>query len=130
MYTTGALILTDDGDFIYKITHPKHEITKTYNVTLTGKIEKKQVEKLENGVDIGGFITSKAQVKILKIDEEKNISRLQITIHEGKNRQIRKMCEAINKKVLALHRCKIGNLDVKDLKLGEWKYIKRNDIKV
>lgn len=68
MYTSGALILTDDGDFVYKITHPKYEITKTYTVTLKGKATIEDVKKLENGVDIGDFVTSKAKVKILKID--------------------------------------------------------------
>ena len=116
------------GDFIYKVTHPKHEITKTYNVTILGKITDSEVEKLKNGVDIGGFITSKAKVKILKIDEDKKISRLQITIHEGKNRQIRKMCEAIDKKVLSLHRSKIGEITVKDLKLGTWRYLNKLEI--
>ena len=129
MYTSGALILTDDGDFIYKVTHPKHEITKTYTVTLIGIPTKEEIENLESGVDIGGFITSKAKVKILKIDEETNKSRLEITIHEGKNRQVRKMCEAINKKVLALHRSKIGNISVKDLKIGTWRYLKKEEIK-
>ena len=75
-----------------------------------------------------GYVTKPAKVKILKIDEEKRISRVQITIHEGKNRQVRKMCDAIGMKVLALHRCKIGNLDVKDLKLGEWRYLSRREI--
>ena len=129
MYTSGALILTNDGDFVYKITHPKHEITKTYNVTVVGKITNKEVETLKNGVDIGDFITSKADVKILKIDEERNISRLSITIHEGKNRQIRRMCEAIEKKVLSLHRSKIGNISIKDLKIGTWRYLKKEEIK-
>ena len=128
MYTTGALILTDDGDFIYKVTHPKHEITKTYNITVVGRVLEKDIKELKNGVDIGNFVTSKADVKILKIDEEKNISRLQITIHEGKNRQIRKMCEAVNKKVLSLHRSKIGNISVKDLKIGTWRYLKKSEI--
>ena len=128
MYTSGALILTDDGDFVYKVTHPKHEIGKTYTVTLKGIPTSEEIKKLENGVDIGGFITHKAKVKILKTDEEKNISRLEITIHEGKNRQIRKMCEAIDKKVLALHRAKIGNIGVKDLKIGEWRYLRKNEI--
>lgn len=116
------------GDFVYKVTHPKHEIPKTYNVTVVGKITNEEIEKLKNGVNIGEFITNKADVKILKIDEEKNISRLQITIHEGKNRQIRRMCEAINKKVLSLHRSKIGNLAVKDLPLGTWRYLKKKEI--
>lgn len=128
MYTSGALILTDDGDFVYKITHPKHEITKTYTVTLKGTITKQDVEDLENGVDIGDFVTNKAKVRILKIDEEQNKSRLEITIHEGKNRQIRRMCEAIGKKVLALHRSKIGTIGVKDLKIGTWRYLKQSEV--
>lgn len=128
MYTSGALILTDDGDFVYKITHPKHEITKTYTVTLKGIPTTEEIKQLENGVDIGGFVTSKAKVKILKTDEETNKSRLEITIHEGKNRQIRKMCEAINKKVLALHRSKIGEIGVKDLKLGTWRYLTQKEV--
>lgn len=130
MYTSGALILTDDGDFVYKITHPKHEITKTYTVTLKGIPTSDEIRNLENGVDIGGFTTSKAKVKILKTDEEAGTSRLEITIHEGKNRQIRKMCEAINKKVLALHRSKIGNIGVKDLKIGTWRYLSQKEVEL
>ena len=98
MYTSGALILTDDGEFVYKVTHPKHEITKTYTVTLKGLITPEEVKKLESGVDIGDFVTTKARVKILKIDQEQNKSRLEITVHEGKNRQIRRMCESVRKK--------------------------------
>ncbi len=130
MYTSGALILTNDGDFVYKITHPKHEITKTYTVTLKGIPTSDEIRNLENGVDIGGFTTSKAKVKILKTDEEAGTSRLEITIHEGKNRQIRKMCEAINKKVLALHRSKIGNIGVKDLKIGTWRYLSQKEVEL
>ena len=87
------------------------------NETIKGIITDQEVEKLRNGVEIEDYITKPAKVKILKIDEEKNISRLAITIHEGKNRQVRKMCEAIGKKVQALHRSKIGNIDVKDVKI-------------
>ena len=130
MFTSGAIILTNDGDFVYKVTHPKHEIDKTYTVTIIGKITKEDVEKLEKGVEIDdGYITKPAKVKILKIDEEKNQSRLSITIHEGKNRQVRKMINSIGKKVLALHRAKIGDIDVKDLKIGNWRYLKKNEIK-
>lgn len=128
MYTSGAIILTDDGDFVYKVTHPKHEINKTYNVTVVGKVNDEELEQLRNGVDIGDFVTNKANVRILKIDEEKNITRLQITIHEGKNRQIRRMCEAIGKKVLSLHRSKIGDITVKDLKLGTWRILKKSEV--
>ncbi|MBQ7410395.1 MAG: rRNA pseudouridine synthase [Clostridia bacterium] len=129
MYTSGALILTDDGDFIYKVTHPKHEINKTYTVTLVGQVSNEDIEKLRQGVEIdGGYITKPARARIMKIDEQKNISRVEITIHEGKNRQVRKMCEAIGKKVIALHRAKIGNLGVKDLKLGTWRYMTKKEV--
>ena len=129
MYTSGALILTNDGELVNKLTHPKNEIEKTYNVTLKGKVLEQDIEQLKNGVKIDNdYITKPAKVKILKIDEEKDISRIQIIIHEGKNRQDRKMCEAINKKVLALHRSKIGKIDVKDLKLGQWKYLSLKEI--
>ena len=116
MYTSGALILTNDGDFVYKVTHPKHEIEKTYTVTVKGIIKNEEVEQLRKGV------------KILKTDIEKNISRLEIVIHEGKNRQVRKMCESVGRKVLALHRSKIGKIGVKDIELGKWRYLKDREI--
>lgn len=128
MYTSGALLLSNDGDFIYKVTHPKHEVDKTYTVTLKGIVTNEDVQKLKNGVEIEDYVTKPAQVKILKTDEEKNISRLAITIHEGKNRQVRKMCEAIGKKVQALHRTKIGNIEVKELKLGTWRYLRPDEV--
>lgn len=128
MYTSGALILTNDGDFVYKITHPKHEVTKTYTVTLHGIISAEAVESLRNGVQIDDYVTKPAKVKILKTDEEKNISRLEITIHEGKNRQVRKMCEVVGSKVIALHRTKIGDIQVKDLKLGSWRFLTKKEV--
>ena len=128
MYTSGALLLSNDGDFVYKITHPKHEVNKTYTVTVKGIVTKQEVEQLEKGVEIEDYITKPAKVRILKTDLEKDISRLEITIHEGKNRQVRKMCEVVGRKVQALHRSKIGNIDVKELKLGTWRYLKQNEI--
>ena len=124
MYTSGALILTNDGEFVYKVTHPKHEIEKTYTVTIKGIIKKEEVKNLEIGVDIGEYITKPAKVKILKTDEGKNISRLEITIHEGKNRQVRKMCEAIGHSVIALHRSKIAGIGVKDIPLRKMEIFK------
>lgn len=124
MYTSGALILTNDGDFVYKVTHPKHEIRKTYTVTVKGIIKNEEVEQLRKGVKIDDYTTRPAKVKILKTDEEKDISRLEITIHEGKNRQVRRMCESVGRRVIALHRSKIGNIGVKDIELGKWRYLK------
>ena len=129
MYTSGALILTNDGDFVYKVTHPKHEIVKTYTVTVKGIITKEEVKKLEEGVVIDEIYTTKpAKAKILKTDVEKNVSRVEIKIHEGKNRQVRKMCEAIGRKVLALHRSKIGNIEVRDMKIGTWRFLNKKEV--
>lgn len=129
MYTSGALILTNDGDFIFHVTHPKHEVEKTYTVTLRGKVTNEDIESLRQGVVIDEeYKTKPAKVRIMKIDEEKNLSRLEIIIHEGKNRQVRKMCETIGKKVIALHRSKIGNIDVKDLKIGQWRYLTKKEV--
>lgn len=128
MYTSGALILTNDGNFVYQVTHPKHEIEKTYTVTIKGIVQKEEVEQLEKGVNIEGYITSPAKVKILKTDTQKNQSRLEITIHEGKNRQVRKMCEAVGHKVVALHRSKIAGIEVKDLPLGKWRYLTKKEV--
>lgn len=142
MYTSGALILTNDGDFVYKVTHPKHEIDKTYTVTIKGIVTNEEVERLRKGVKIENnlgnskdekdndickidYITKPAKVKILRTDEEKNQSRLEITIHEGKNRQVRKMCEAIGHKVLALHRSKIAGISVKDIPLRKMEIFKK-----
>lgn len=129
MYTSGALILTNDGDFVYKLTHPKHEVTKTYTVTVKGKVTDEEIEILRNGVKIEDeFITSPAKVKRIKEDIENNKTRLEIIIHEGRNRQVRKMCEKIGKHVLALHRSKIGDIDLKNLKIGNWRYLTEKEV--
>ena len=128
MYTSGALILTNDGDFVYQVTHPKHEIDKTYTVTIKGIVTEQDVELLKKGVKIEEYTTKPAKVKILKTDLEKNSSRLEITIHEGKNRQIRKMCETVGYPVLALHRSKISGIGVKDLPLGKWRFLSKQEV--
>ena len=128
MYTSGALILTNDGDFVYKVTHPKHEIEKTYTVTIKGIVKDEEIEQLRTGIQIEDYITKPAKVRILKTDEEKNQSRLEITIHEGKNRQVRKMCESIGHNVLALHRSKIAGIGVKDIPLGKWRYLTEKEV--
>ena len=128
MYTSGAIILTNDGEFINKVTHPKNEIEKTYTVTVKGIVTDEDVEKLRNGVQIENYTSGKAKVKILRIDEEKKISRLAINIHEGKNREVRKMCEAIDKKVLALHRRSVAGLDVKNMQIGTWRYLNSREV--
>ena len=128
MYTSGALILTNDGRSARLLTHPKYEIEKTYIATVKGIIKDEDVEKLRRGVKIEDYTSKPAKVKILKTDTEKNISRIEITIHEGKNREVRKMCETIGYKVMALHRSKIAGIGVKDIPLGKWRYLTKTEV--
>lgn len=130
MYTSGAIILTNDGDFVYKVTHPKNEITKTYTVTLKGQVSDEEIEKLRSGIILDdGFKTSPAKAKRIMEDKENNKTRLEIIIHEGKNREVRRMCEAIGKKVLALHRSKIGKINLDGLSIGKWRYLREEEVK-
>ena len=106
------------------------KLQKHIQLHFHGIVSEENIKELQNGVKIDdSYITRPAKARIMKIDKEKNFSRVEITIHEGKNRQVRKMCEAIGKKVLALHRAKIGNIGVKDIKLGTWRYIRNEEVK-
>lgn len=127
--TSGLLILTNDGDLTYKLTHPKHEVEKTYIARVKGRPTKIEMENFRNGLKIEDYITSKAKIKILKYDENKDISILEIKIHEGKNRQVRKMCKAINHPVLRLRRKAMGKIEIGDLKIGEYRYLTESEIK-
>ncbi len=124
--TTGALLFSNDGEFIYHITHPKHEIEKTYIVQVKGSVSQNEIEKLQKGIKIENYVTKPAKVKLINSNE--NTSELEIIIHEGKNRQVRKMMKAIQKEVIKLHRSKIGKLNVKDLKMGTWRYLKPHEV--
>jgi len=116
MYTSGVLILSNDGSFVYKVTHPSKKISKTYVAEVRGKITKEDLYRLENGIEIENYITSKAIAKLIKYDKEKDISTVEITIHEGRNRQVRKMFDELNKPVILLNRSKIEFLEVGNLK--------------
>lgn len=122
MYTEGLLLFTNDGDFANKITHPKNKIEKVYVVKVDKNITKDMIYKLENGLDIGGYITKEAKVNLLKERE------FEITISEGKNRQVRKMCEAVGLKVLELKGIKLGNIKLGDLQIGKYRFLTKNEI--
>ncbi len=129
MYTSGLLLLSNDGEFIYKITHPKHETTKTYVVKTRGVPTEKDIEKLKTGVNIEGYITSPAKVEVLLKDKKNDISRIWIQIHEGRNRQVRKMCEAIGLSVIALKREGVGKLTCEGLEKGCYRYLTEQEVK-
>lgn len=114
MDSEGLLLLTNDGDFSNNIIHPTKHIAKTYEVTLKKNISEQAIHMLENGVDIGGYVTRPAIVK--KLSDK----IIHITISEGKNRQVRRMCEAVQNKVVNLKRISIGKLLLGNLKCGEY----------
>lgn len=124
--TEGLLLLTNDGDFTYKVTHPKHHLEKTYHVWVTGKAKANALRLLETGVVIDGRKTAPAKADVL--EASKGSAVLTITIHEGRNRQIRKMCQAVGFRVLALRRVSEGGLTLGNLPLGKWRHLNPNEI--
>ena len=128
MYTSGLLLLSNDGDFIYKVTHPKHETTKTYIVKTNGVPTEKDLEKLRRGIKIEDYITSPAKVELLLKDNTNNVARILIEIHEGRNRQVRKMCEAIGLSVIALKRKGVGKLTCEGIEKGKWRYLTKEEV--
>ena len=124
--TEGLLLLTNDGDFTYKVTHPKFNTDKTYIAKLKGGITIKGLNRLRNGVKIDDYTTSPAEVSI--IDAAEGYVYVEITIHEGKNRQVRKMFEAVGSKVVALQRTKIGTVELGNLPLGRWRHLTSHEI--
>lgn len=126
MDTSGLLLLTNDGAICNNIMHPKFQKDKVYIAKVKGNLSHEDIERFENGIDIGGYVTSKASIKVLRYD--KYTSEVKIKIHEGKNRQIRKMCEKIGHPVITLKRIAIGNIKLNDLKIGEWRYLTSKEI--
>lgn len=124
--TTGLLILTNDGDLAYRLTHPRHEIVKTYRALVSGYLSDGKIAKLRKGVDIGGFVTSEADVKLIR--QMKNSTLVEIGIREGKNRQIRKMFRAVGCSVQQLERTAIGNIKLGRLLQGHYRKLKGDEI--
>lgn len=124
--TSGLLLLTDDGDLANKLMHPKYRIFKTYEAEIEGGISEDSINKLRNGVLIDGYKTAPAKVKLLK-KTQKN-SFVQISIHEGKNRQVRKMFEKVGHRVIKLKRLSFGNINLDGLREGQWKYLTDDEI--
>ena len=127
--TTGAIILTNDGELTNLLTHPKNKVEKVYVAKIKGIITKENLLKLCNGVVIDGKKTSKAKAKILKIDKKNNTSIVELIISEGRNHQVKKMFEAINFDVLKLKREAIAFLTLDGLKSGEYRKLSLKEVK-
>ncbi|MBF0714393.1 rRNA pseudouridine synthase [Gemella sp. GH3] len=128
--TSGALIMTNDGEFTNLITHPRHKINKTYIAKIKGPIEERHIHILRKGVIIDNSKTAPVQVKILKNKNKSNNTLVQLTIFEGKNRQIRKMFEALGYEVVKLKRVAIEDLTLEGLKIGEYRPLTIHEVKV
>lgn len=124
--TSGLLLLTNDGEFAYKLTHPKYEITKVYIAKVKGIPSRDEIVRFETGLKIEDYMTSPAKLNVRK--KSGNTSILEITIHEGRNRQVRKMCEAIGHPVIKLKRISIGKVNLGSLPSGKWRYLTREEV--
>jgi len=124
--TTGLLILTNDGELSQKLTHPQHQVTKTYHARVSGVLSNERMNKLRSGVDIGGFVTSKARVEILKQAEKSTI--VEVEISEGKNRQVRKMFTAVGCKVQELERVSMGEIRLGRLLQGHYRKLTAQEV--
>jgi len=124
--TEGLLLLTTDGDMANKLTHPRNEIEKTYVLKIEGEISEIDIDKLRRGVVIDGVKTKRCKLKLLEFKD--NISRLEIKINEGRNRQIRKMFETINREVIFLKRMAIGDLRLGGLSRGACRYLRDDEV--
>ena len=124
--TTGLLLMTNDGELAYRLTHPKHEVYKTYVAVVTGVMSDTRLAKLRRGVDIGGFVTSPAKVKVLRQNPRSAV--VEISIREGKNRQVRKMFNAVGNRVMELERVSIGEIRLGHMQPGHYRKLTRQEV--
>lgn len=128
--TTGALLLTNDGEFANILMHPNNQVDKVYLAKLNGIIKGEQINQLKNGVMLDDVLVKATRVKLKKVDPAKNTSMVEITIHEGKNHQVKRMFEAVGFLVDKLTRERIGVFQIKDLKSGEYRKLTPKEIQV
>lgn len=123
--TSGLLILTNDGELTYRLTHPKHNVEKTYIAEVDRKPDERDMDRFRNGIVIDGRKTAEARIKIIR---EGKLTALEIKIREGRNRQVRKMCAAINCNVIKLKRIATGKLELGKLEKGKYRYLDEKEI--
>lgn len=128
--TTGALLLTNDGDFANIVMHPKSRVDKVYLAKLEGIIKGEQINTLKNGIKLDNVLVKPSRVKLKKVNPEKNTCMVEITIHEGKNHQVKRMFEAVGFHVEKLHRERVGIFDVKDLKSGDYRKLSPKEVAI
>ena len=125
-HTEGLILLKNDGEIAYRLTHPKYEIEKEYVAVIKGRLERRELLKLQSGIEIDGELTAPAKVKI--VGQTEHTTSVSMIIHEGRNRQIRKMLEAVEKEVLQLTRIRMGELFLGKLKPGEYRLLNGSEM--
>lgn len=128
MDVEGVLLLTNDGELAHRLMHPSHEIEKVYVATVAGEIPETALARLAQGVLLEDGMTSPAKVKLIQSD--RHSSRIQLTIHEGRKREVKRMCEAVGHPVLALKRIAFANLMGGHLRPGEWRYLNHQEVRL
>ena len=124
--TTGLLIMTNDGDFANVLTHPRHTVNKTYIARIDKMLSEEQLQRLQRGIELDGVMTAPARAEIIK--RPKHGFEVKITIHEGRNRQVRRMLEAVGVNVMSLKRISVGSLTLGNLPEGKWRALSDAEI--
>ncbi len=127
--SAGLLLLTNDGDFTQKLTHPSHQVPKTYRVVARGELPSWAATDLRKGILLDDGMTAPAGVEWVDYDQGNNATIVDITIHEGRNRQVRRMFDAIGYPVLALTRTRIGPIELKGIAPGSWRKLRSAEVK-
>lgn len=126
--SSGLLLLSNDGDLAYELTHPKHEVEKTYEVTVDKLITPEEIARLSKGVRIENYVSAPAVIRLIRTNSNKKTSFLRVTIHEGRNREVRKMFKTIGAEVIRLNRIKMANIELGNLKPGEYRLLKPREL--
>lgn len=124
--STGALLLTNDGDLTYRLTHPRHQISKTYTVTVKGHLTSTNLEQWRQGIDLEGYRTQPATIRVIRQMPKKML--LEVVLREGRNRQIRKIAEQLGHPVLQLHRIAIGSIHLNRLQSGQYRFLSSAEV--
>ena len=129
MDSEGLLILTNDGEFANRLMHPKHEINKTYYVSVKGYTDQ-ALERLKQPIELDGYMIRTPEIDVKSVDDEGNKAELFVTIHEGRNRQVRRMCAAAGMSVMRLQRIEEGELRLGNLPIGKWRYLTKREVEL
>jgi 23S rRNA pseudouridine2605 synthase len=124
--TTGALLLTNDGELAHRLAHPRYGVPKVYEADVEGKLSRSALEALRTGIELDDGMTAPAEVRVLSTSRRR--SRVELTLHEGRNRQVRRMLEAVGHPARRLHRSRYAGLDLDGLQEGRWRTLTRGEV--